>query len=200
MNNATARPKKPTTQGVIADAAMKCIEKYGVAKVTMADVAAQAHLSRQSVYRFFNTRSELLEYILLERVRQIAEETRPLLDRHKDIANALVDGSLAVIQHVESDPLFLEIAEHSNDHRIEQFLFAGSQEIDLIMQSLWQNLLDQARAKGQLRANITNEEAVEWIRNVHAMLRMHPNYNQTKRRQILQKFVVSSLIVDQPPR
>jgi AcrR family transcriptional regulator len=64
----------------ILAAAERCIDRHGVRKTTMVDIASQVGLSRPSVYRYFADRDDLL-------VELITRHGRALLDRaHKTIS------------------------------------------------------------------------------------------------------------------
>src|SRR6202048_4314792 len=58
----------------ILAAAERCIERHGIRKTTMDDIAREVGLSRPSVYRYFADRDDLL-------IELIARHARALLDR-----------------------------------------------------------------------------------------------------------------------
>src|ERR1700740_1674997 len=61
----------------IVAAAERCIDRHGIRKTTMDDVACEVGLSRPSVYRYFADRDDLL-------IELITRHARALLDRaHK---------------------------------------------------------------------------------------------------------------------
>ena len=61
------------------------------------------------------------------------------------------------------------------------------------MVELWGPVLDRARAQGKIRDGIDNDRAVEWIRNVHAMLTMRVDYSETKQAEMLRDFLVPAI-------
>ena len=90
------------------------------------------------------------------------------------------------------------IIADSGEHELEQFIFKGTSDIQQMMVSLWSPVLDKARARGELRSDVTNEDAVEWIRNQHATLSVRDDYDEAKQRQILSRFLVPSLMIRRP--
>jgi hypothetical protein len=59
---------------------------------------------------------------------------------------------------------------------------------------LWSPLLDKARENGELRPGLSNEQAVEWIRNVHGMLNVRDDYDSARHQEVLETFLVPSLL------
>ena len=189
---------KPADRSTIAQAAIRCFKRYGVHRTSMADVAQEVGLARQTVYRFFATRSELLEYIADQRMLVMAEKLFPYFREAESLDDAIVEGSLLSLRVGRSDKLFAEIVAQSGDHSFDQFLFRGSETVQNLMLDLWGPLLDRARAAGRLRPGLTNDYAVEWIRNVHSVLTMRDEDEPTQRK-MLEAFVVPSLVIVAEP-
>ena len=164
----------------------------------MADVAKESGLSRQTVYRFFGTRSELLAHISEQRMAAIAEKEAPFFKEFATVEEGIVEGSLIAIRLGRTDKLFQEIVNQAGEHAFDQFLFRGSDFVQNLMLRLWGPLLDRAREEGRLRPGVTNDDAVGWIRNVHAVLNMRDEDEATERK-MLETFVVPSLLQGAPP-
>lgn len=162
----------------------------------MADVAEAAGLSRQTLYRVYESRPALLEFILSRRISEIGERLRPYFSSAISLREALVEGSLRSIAVGINDPLFNEIVEKAGERRLDQFLLRGNAEVQRLMLSLWEPILDRARASGELRAGLSNIQAVEWIRNVHGMLTLRDDYSEDERRAVLRAFVLPSLLAE----
>lgn len=179
----------------VADAAVRCFQRYGVHRTSMTDVADEAGMSRQSVYRLFPSRPGLLEYIVGQRIAAMAENLKTYFAEVGSLEEALVEGSLLSVRIGAEDQLFAEIVNQSGEHKLEQFLFRGSKDIQKMMLGLWGPVLNKARSDGKLRAGVTNEQAVAWIRNQHAVLMIREDDEATRRRH-LEAFVVPSLVRD----
>ena len=183
----------------VADAAIGCFQRYGVHRTSMADVAQAVGVSRQTVYRVFPTRPDLLEFIVAQRIADMAELLMAYFSTVDSLEEALVEGSLLSMRAGRGDALFQEIIAKSGEHSIDQFMFRGSNEIQQLMLSLWGPVLDKARARGQLRPGVTNSMAVEWIRNQHSVLTMRDDYDEAAQRHYLSTFVVPSLVASVRP-
>lgn len=188
------RTKKTVTREAIAEAAIRCFESYGPQRTSMADIADEAGFSRQSVYRFFEDRSALIQYILNQRISAMAESLKPHFAKYKTIEEALVDGSILSLRSSRNDPLFVKIVTTSTDHSLELFLFRGTDDIRRVMLSYWAPILDKARSNGRIDAAMTNERIMEWVRHVHTILMLRDDQDERVQRQMLKDFFVPSIV------
>src|SRR6185369_16291677 len=189
-----AKLKSVTTQASVAQTAVQCFMRRGVSETTMAHIARAHGVSRQTVYRMFASRGDLLQYIIVDRVREQGESEFPTFANYKSLAEALIEGSILGLSLVRGDSLLKKIVQEPGDHSIDQFMFRGSEVIQNMMLKLWKPVLNRARATGELRPGLSNEQVVEWIRNVHALLTFRDDYDDAKLREVLQEFLVPSLV------
>lgn len=187
-------PKAPLTHEAIADAAIRCFERYGPQRTSMADIADEVGASRQSVYRFFEDRSTLIQYILNNRIAQMAERLTKQFSRYQTIEEALVEGSLLSIRQGRKDPLFMAMVTESTDHRLEVFLLRGTDQIRTSMLMYWGPILDQARDEGRIRSNLTNERLLDWIMSFHTILMLRDDQSEAWQRSFLQDFFLPSIV------
>src|SRR4051794_28296453 len=98
--------KNSETREIIATAAIRCFERFGPQRTSMADIADAAELSRQSVYRLFEDRSSHVQYILNQRISALAESLRIQFAKYRTLEDALVDGSVISVKAARDDALF----------------------------------------------------------------------------------------------
>lgn len=185
--------KNPLTREAVVEAAINCIERFGVAKTSVIDVARALGVTRQTVHRLFETRASLLEAVAEVRIEIAAETLQRIFTKFDDLETALVEGSLVSLAVGRSDAVLEEIRQQA-DHSVDQFMFRGSPKVQALMLGIWSPILDRARSEGRLRDNLDNEQAVEWIRNVHAMINIRVDYSDARKEQLLRDFLVPSLV------
>lgn len=186
--------KNPVTKEQVVQAAEECFRKYGIHRTSMSDVAATLGIARQTLYRVFDTRGKLLAHLASKRISELGETLKPQFARFGTLEEALVEGSLISIRSGIEDELLSEVFRHSDDHSFEQFLFKGSPEIQAVMLEIWGPLIDDARYRGRLNGDSSNEQVVEWIRNVHAMLTLRDDYDDETVRDMLARFITPSIL------
>lgn len=98
-----ASVKPVSTREKILEAAERCLERFGVQKTTLADVAEEAGVARMTVYRQFADREALFVdtslFILERRWAEIAGEIETIEDPAKWILEAL----LVNLRKIEKD-------------------------------------------------------------------------------------------------
>jgi AcrR family transcriptional regulator len=93
------------TRARILDAAFDAVATFGLARLTVEDVARQAGLSRQSVYRYFASRDELIGALVLREVDAILEGVREANARHADLEAAVGESALFCLRTLRRHPL-----------------------------------------------------------------------------------------------
>lgn len=89
----------------LLEAAARCIAQGGLPGLSMAAVAAEAGVSRPTVYRYFEDRSALLEATLFYAGRSLADAIGGELRRHATPAEKAVEAVLFVYSQIPRDPV-----------------------------------------------------------------------------------------------
>jgi AcrR family transcriptional regulator len=186
--------KPPLTKAVFAAAALRCFERYGPQRTSMIDIAEEAGASRQSIYRFFPDRSELIQYILDERITAVALSLKSKFEKFETLEEVLVEGSMLSLRTAAEDRLLQAIMTHAADHDVEQFMLRGTTAINNAMDFVWSPALDKARAEGLISSDLSNQYILEWLRHVHSAVRLRDDLQESQRRQMLQDFLVPSIM------
>ena len=183
-----------TSKEVIADAAVRCFEKAGVEATTMADVADEAGVSRQSVYRYFADRSLLLEYVLTRRILHWGQELMPRFAKFKSLEEALVEGTIFAVKMSHNDPLFVELVITDSNVNLETYFLRGTPEVDAMMTAKWSALVNEAKRKGAVDDDLPFSAIMEWLRHVYVMLGLRRDLSMSAQRTMLKRFLVPSII------
>jgi AcrR family transcriptional regulator len=94
------------TRTAILDATARTVERHGVRKTTMSDVATQAKVAKATLYNHFRTKDDLLAALVLSRIEQLTAECSELAAA--GLAPALEHagrslGSLSPLRRVAAD-------------------------------------------------------------------------------------------------
>ncbi|MER5257381.1 TetR/AcrR family transcriptional regulator [Streptomyces sp. NPDC002855] len=89
----------------IVDATARCIDRHGVTKTTLSDVAGELGVTRQTVYRHFGRISEIIGEV----AAQGAESFVDLMIAHlhkitDDPAEAVVEGMIFCVRTIPAEP------------------------------------------------------------------------------------------------
>src|SRR5271166_5555084 len=83
----------------ILAAAERCIDRHGIRKTTMDDIASEVGLSRPSVYRYFADRDDLLIELISRHGRALQERARKSVSRQGSLADQIVERVLYTADH-----------------------------------------------------------------------------------------------------
>ena len=81
----------------------ECIERHGLSKVGLSDVASAAGVTRQTVYRYFATADELFDAAAVLASGGLLERMRARVLRHEGLAERIVETLVVAIQEIPKD-------------------------------------------------------------------------------------------------
>ena len=178
----------------IIEAALACLRKFGPLKTSMNDIAAAANVGRQTVYRTFRSREDLLEAVAIRRLRAMAERIRPVVTACTSLEDALVKGSLETLRHARQDRIFMSLLETAGDRSVERYLLHSKSPVQEPMLSIWRDVFAKARKRGELRKDVEDKEIAEWLRAVHFILLLREDLDAAGQKALLKTFVVPALL------
>ena len=104
---ATTKVSPPTARdvarGQVLDAARRCFLHDGLRANTMEDIARAAQTSRQTVYKYFSGRRELIEAAVAVRIAELADDILAHDWSTMTLAEAFVARTAAIVQSIRDD-------------------------------------------------------------------------------------------------
>jgi AcrR family transcriptional regulator len=153
----------------LLDVAEKCFERHGIGRTTMEDIAAEARVSRPTLYRYFGDRESLITAISQRRAAKFAGRMRAVLARYDTFEERLVEGMLHLGRVGQKDQFFSSLITPETVGAANQILMAPAAAIDFASE-VWGPVLDEAEAAGQLRAGIDRQLAYQWLTSINILL------------------------------
>jgi AcrR family transcriptional regulator len=191
-------PGRTSTQGDVREAivvaARECFARFGVDKTTIEDITRAAKVSRSALYKVFYSREEIIQAVIFERATELVEVFKTVRDAMTSFAEALVEVSLVIIHAGRRDPELNNLINTHAGTNLHDLLAGPRPHIHLYVFEFWKPLLEQARAEGALREDVTDDEAVEWLINVWMPIILNQEIAEDAERRILSKFLLPSLL------
>jgi len=143
------------------DAAAACYLHYGVQKTTAANIAAQAGMSRATLYRRYGGRETILLALLTRESQAMAVDAELHLAHVDDPAERMVEGMIFAIAEIRRRPV------HAAVFTSERAGWAATQAVSLaalrqLGESGIRPLLGPAPSPGSPGAQLM-EDLVDWI-------------------------------------
>jgi AcrR family transcriptional regulator len=180
-------------EGRIIEAALACFRRFGPLKTSMSDIADAAKVGRQTVYRTFRSREDLLEAVAIRRLRAMADRIRPLVVACASFEDALIAGSIETLRLARADRIFMSLLETAGDRGVERYLLQSKSPVQESMLDIWRDVFAKARKRGELRKDVSDKDAAEWLRAVHFILLLREDLDAAGQKALLKTFVVPSL-------
>src|ERR1700738_3358007 len=174
----------------IVAAAERCIDRHGIRKTTMDDVASEVGLSRPSVYRYFADRDDLLIELISRHGRALVDRARKSMSRKGRLADQIVESLLYVADNARRDPLTRHSIDTDDTNLGRRMIASGASE--MLRAELWEPILDAAIANNELPPGLPRSDIHLWLGNVAKMLMrgLEEGDGDLKRyRSILRRFV-----------
>lgn len=185
--------------GRILGAARGCFARYGVHRTSMTDVAKAAGVSRQTLYNTISGRQELIEAVVVLRIEEMSDELREVLEGQRSFVDAIVEASVASVELARKDPELTNLVETATTIRLFEIIAGPFPAIHDAVARLFRPLFEQARQAGELRADVSDDDLVDWIRTVYLSLILRGDLDADAIRRVVRTFLVPSMTCSPPP-
>jgi AcrR family transcriptional regulator len=184
----------------ILAAAERCIDRHGIRKTTMDDVACEVGLSRPSVYRYFADRDDLLIELITRHARALHARAHKSIARQGSLPDQIVETILYTAEHVRRDPLTRHVIDPDGTSLGRRMIASGT--TDIIRAEMWDPILDAAVANNELPAGLPRSDIRLWLGDVTKMVirGLEDGEGDIRRyRSILRRFVVPAFVSAKAP-
>jgi len=187
--------KLPMRARILA-AAPDVLLRFTLTKFTMDEVARAAGIARQTIYKHFSSRDELLIAMLIEdmQVRQ-APELRDVVGRHPSVEN-LVEIFLTELEVAAKYPLFHELLDPRTAPRAAELLFQSA-SIMAVREASWKPILHRYAEQGVVRSDLDLAATVRWITYQMFWLVTHPAVltdDTAELREYVRRYILGGIV------
>lgn len=185
----------------IVDATERCFERLGVAKTSMSDVAAEAGVSRTTLYKRFSKIEDVLQAVFVREFDRFERRLGRRLGALPDPADRLVEVVVATAENVPENAGIARLAQGPRTRSEARALAVGRSALNERVEALIGEPLDGLEAEGRLRADVGRAELIEWIRRVVLALAVAPQpraRSAADRRASVAAFLIPSVCPTAP--
>jgi len=164
---------RPSTEERILDAAEQCMGRLGLRRVSMGDVAAQAGVSRGSVYLHFGDRASLLDAVLSRVATRFVASSEAAVRRRRTLAGQVGEAAVFIRRHVGDRLLTLQLPA-DDDSLLAVLMTAQIHRLVAEWVAFWEPYLADAERRGEVRPGLDQAQAGEWIVRLMMSLAVMP--------------------------
>ena len=92
------------TQGRIVEAAVQCVKRWGIEKVTLNDIAKEAGVTRPTVYSYFSNRDEVVQFALLQSAYGFAQKLLRHIERYESVECRVIEAMMFSLKRLPHEP------------------------------------------------------------------------------------------------
>jgi AcrR family transcriptional regulator len=199
MPSDSPRGRQPIPDEVI-DAARKNFLRYGVNRTTMADIARAVGTPRQTLYEYVSSRDEMVDAVLVQRIKEIAEDLTPSGDGNTPFTDAFIQTSAAAITKARSDHELMNIVATGPIDRVQDIVTGPHAEVHDVVAHLLETILDRGLESGQLRTDLTRDDIIDWVRIVYLSLISQTAIELDKVSDLVAGFLLPSIMFSKDDR
>lgn len=130
-----------TRQSILA-ATMRALSQFGIARLSLEDVAREAGLSRQTVHRYFGTKDELIRAAIVREEEAFVARVRAAVDGHHDVRPAVEAAFSTALRQAREHPL-LDRLLATEPEALLPFLLTGRGPVLSVAEPVMRDVLSE---------------------------------------------------------
>jgi AcrR family transcriptional regulator len=191
------RVLRPIPPGVLR-AARKTFLHRGVHRTTMGDIAEEAGIPRPTLYEYVTGQHDLVDAVLVQRVRHIARQLELIATSAPSFREAVVETSVEAIMLTRRDREITNIFATAPNLRVHEILEGPHAEVRKIVGEFLQPILGLGQSSGQLRDDVGHDLITDWFRAVYTSYILRENLDIDEVRTMMREFLLPSLLSTTP--
>lgn len=182
--------KREETRDIVLDAAEDCFTRYGVDRTTIDDIVRVAGIPRATLYRHAGGKDDLIVGVAIREMERFFAALREHTAQFDTVAESLVEGVLFAVEHFrENDLLAMMLSSDPTAPYLETIAEAGRE----LMLGFVGAGVHAGQESGQMRSDLTPEDAAEWLMRIIGSLAYVPSpfgRDRDEMRELLHRMLV----------
>ena len=176
----------------ILDAGEMCIQRFGIRRTSMGEVARVGKLSRGSIYRYFSAKDELVEGIIRRQQERFLNHTEEQLGKEITLVDKVTHSVMAGRKDMQTG-IFASLAEVEPETLAMMFLDPNFYQRSL---SFWPPHVRMAQEAGEIGAQVRVDFMTDLIVRMAVSLVMFPKMGvELKSRNAVRDYLQQVLCV-----
>lgn len=158
-----ARPEGPEYQAMrrrLVDAAEAIVRDDGATALRLDTVGERVGLHRSSVYRYFDSKEELLTAVVVQATLRVGQEVIDTLGVSARPDQFLAEGLVLAMARIAVDPVHRSLMAPSTSEAMNR---VGTRALTEGIRPLVEPMFLAAEEQGLLREGVTTEDALRWL-------------------------------------
>ena len=195
----TEKPADEATSGRerTLDAAESCLQRFGLAKTTIEDVAQASALSRATIYRQFGNRDGLLLALATRDAERTAADAEFFLQQFDDVGSWIIEGMMFCLREIPKRPVLSQFLAPQELGAASRMLLTSDRMLAIGAEIL-RPMFEPARREGLLQRDLELDSLIEWVlRILMSFLAVSgpPSRTEEDLRELLRAMLLPAVLV-----
>lgn len=180
----------------ILDGASGALGHVPLSKLTMEDIARSAGIARQTIYKHFANREEIVVALFIDQIEQVHAPRLADLHARGTSADHLTELFLEQLRMATEWVLLDRTFDPTIAPRVAE-LVLSSEALAECNDALWRPILTDYRSAGVLRADVDLDRSIRWLTYQSVWFLSHPEAltrDPDERRGYVRNFLVAALV------
>jgi AcrR family transcriptional regulator len=156
----------------LVGAAASIVSESGASALRLDDVADRVGLHRSSLYRYVDSKEEVLTAVVVEASVRIGRQVIERLGPNPDPQRFLVEGLATALALLADDPVYRSLTAPGTSEAMSR---VGTRALTEGLRPLVEPMFAEADARGLLRSGVTSDDALRWLQVVATGLARAPD-------------------------
>jgi AcrR family transcriptional regulator len=179
------------------DAIESCLQRFGLAKTTIEDVAQASGLSRATVYRQFGNRDGLLLAVASRDAERTAAEAEVFLRAFDDVGSWVVEGMLFCLREIPKRPVLSQFLAPQELGAASRLILTSDRMLAIGAEIL-RPVFEPAHREGLLREHLELDSLMEWVLRIlmsYLAVPGPPDRTEEDLRQLLRTMLLPAVLL-----
>ncbi|MEX1147108.1 MAG: helix-turn-helix domain-containing protein [Sphingomonadales bacterium] len=185
--------ESPTEERILA-AAYQCFDRRGVGKTSIEEIARTARVSRQTVYRYFSGKDDIIDSICCREAALINIEVRKGVSRSMDFATILTEALFIIVRQGLANKYLRSVLD-STTFQIKAAM--NTSRIHQLNRGWWRRFMEQAMGRGELAGDLDLDDVLSWLMTAQSTLQIRfrdGDMTNNEMRWFIRRFFVQPLV------
>ena len=174
----------------IVDVATALIAEYGLSNFRIDTLSDRLGYSRQNIYRYYASKQAILDAVIVEGCRSMAESiAEELTEQGASFDEQLIEGLLLACDRIRGDAKIDSYSGKNLSFSIRLFM-KNAEPVQEVLLGFLEPLFEEARKRGELYASMSNADITHWLFRTAVSELIMANYEcrESRKRCLLTMF------------
>lgn len=175
------------TEQLILDAAISCVKKLGLERVTLNDIANEAKVARSTVYKYYSNRDDVIRAALLQSAYGFGTRMVEYILQFPKPEDRLIEAIIYGVRVLPDEPSLMLLSDNALSHLVREHSLTTPQGLDMGTAMLKIILGDEGRSIEEMEE--MSEASIRFILSIVTMKSPHERSEEQLRGYVARRLL-----------